>query len=59
MILIGQASGFRATRRKLALRDVVTFRDKRFNVGSTDQQKADMIALISPLEFGAQYSRNR
>jgi hypothetical protein len=31
------------------LNDVVTFYDKRFNVGFTDQEKVDLIAFLSSL----------
>jgi hypothetical protein len=33
------------------LSDVVTFYDKRFNVGFTDQEKADLIAFLNSLAF--------
>jgi cytochrome c peroxidase len=32
-----------------SLRDVVTFYDQRFNVGFSDQEKADLIAFLSSL----------
>jgi len=32
-----------------SLRDVITFYDKRFNVGFTDQEKADLLAFLNTL----------
>jgi hypothetical protein len=31
------------------LGDVIAFYDKRFNIGSTDQEKADLIAFLNSL----------
>jgi cytochrome c peroxidase len=32
-----------------SLADVLTFYDKRFNIGFTDQEKADLIAFLNAL----------
>ena len=49
MILIRTGYRHLGTGRKLTLSDVVTFCHKRFNVGATDQQKADLIASLNTL----------